>query len=436
MKIEMIDVEPCVKKLVFEVPVERVDEEKEVAYRELSKSVTIPGFRKGHVPKRLLEQKYHKNVMGDVARKLIEEAYREGLEKNSLKPAGEPTVDDVNLEEKKPLTFTATVEIFPNIELVDFSGWTLTRKIKTVPDKEMDDILKHYQQEQSWFEPVVRDVVEEGDYPIIDYSASKEDGTLVEHFAGRNKQIEISSEGMLGDFQAGIIGMKKGEEKEFDVKLPKEFPIADMSDTMIRFKVKVHEIKKKVTPEINNELVKTISKFETVDEFKADLRKQLEKRNREMAENDLYESLIDKLIEENKFDLPKKTVERQAMMISNREEHKLKIQGFKPGEEGRDPEKIHDKHRKSAERILREEVILATFAKDKNLEVTKEDIDRQVASMAKSMKQSVEKVYELIKESGQGLDGLTHHAFREKALNAILENITIEDENIEDLNAK
>lgn len=436
MKFEVIDVEPCVKKISFEVPAERVAEEKLVAYRELSKTVTVPGFRKGHVPQRVLEKKYHKNVMGDVARRLIEEAYREALEQNNLKPAGEPTVDDVNIEEEKPLTFTATVEIFPNIELGDFSGWTLKRKIKSVPDKEIDDILKHYQEEQSWFEPVARDMVEEGDYPMIDYSAAREDGTPVEHFTGQNKQIEVSSEGMLGEFQAGFIGMKKGEEKEFDVKLPKEFPIADMTDANIRFKVKVHEIKQKLTPEIDDELARTISAFDTLDEFKADLKEQLENRNRDMGQNDLHESLIDKLIEENKFDLPVKTVERQAMMISKREEHNLKMRGTKPGEDGHNPGEIHEKHRKNAQRILREEVILATFAKEKNLEVTKEDIDKQVAMMAKSMKQSVEKVYKLIEESGQGYESLTHHAFRDKALAAILENITIEDEIVEDLNAK
>lgn len=431
MKIELQDVEPCVKKIKIEVPVEKVDEEKSAIYREISKTATIPGFRKGRAPRSVLERMYSKSVLGDAAQRIIQAAYREAIEKNDLKPIGDPIVDDISVEDSKPLSFTATVEVFPEVSLKDVSDIKLTRKIHKASDKEIDNVLEQYRERQARFEPVEGRTVEDGDFVFMDYSASH-NGQPVKNFEGKNRQVHVSSENMLAGFHEGVLGVAKGEEKEFEAELPKEFPDPELAGAKVTFHVKVNEIKKKILPDIDDQLAKEVSEFDTLDELKEDIRKKLEERNRSAADNTLRDELLTKLIEDNPIDLAPSLVERQTEAVAERTERNFKSQGIDLRQAGLDDVGIKERSREEAVRMLKEQAIVSAFGKAEGIQVTEADIDAEIEKIANMMGQPVEVTKNQL-SNADSVSGLAHQAFTDKVYAAIMDKITIEDETVEDI---
>ncbi|VAX18484.1 Cell division trigger factor [hydrothermal vent metagenome] len=430
LKIDMQDVEPCVKKLSVEIPIDRVNEEKSALYKKLAKSANVPGFRKGRAPRKVLEKMYAESVMGDAAQRLIQSAYREAIEAKNLQPVGEPMVDDVKMEESEPISFTATVEIFPEVDLKDISGISLTRRTIKVNDTEVDRILENYRERQVRFEPVEDRGIQDGDHAIVDYSATKKDGTPLEHFSGQGKQVSVDKNEMFEDFFNGMCGMTKGEEKEFDAKLPKDVPDPELADSTVKFKVKINEIKQKVLPEVNDDFAREVSDFDSLELFKADLKAQTEKRNKEAANNALRDDLMKKIIEDHPIEISSGMTERQATALANRSKENFKSQGIDPDKMGLDDEKMMEKSRVDAVRMIKEQAILSAFAKTHGIEVTDEDIDKEIEKLATMFNQPKDVTRQQLTAS-KGMEGVATQAFAEKTYGVMLEKITIEDKTVE-----
>ena len=434
MKIDLTEIQPYVKRITVEVPAEKVIEEKASVMGDLAKTVEVPGFRKGHAPRKMVEKMYDKAVLGDVAQRLIDKAYREAITSNNLRPVGDPMVEDVQINENSPLSFTATVEIFPEITVGDISGIKLERKIKKVQDSEIDKVIDRFREQHARMEPVEDRGIEDGDFAFIDYSATK-DGAPVNHFTGTNRQTHISKESMLEGFFNGVAGMKKGEEKEFPATLPKDFPDAELAGSEVVFKVSVNEIKHKVLPEADDELAKEVSEFDTIGELRDSSRKSMEERNKSMAEEDLKEEMLTKLIEANQFTLPPRLLERQTHTMAHQAEERYKSYGLDMSQAGMDHDSLHEKMRGQAERALKEQVILASYGNATGLDVSDEDIDREVEKIAKMFGQSVEETLRQLSQR-HGMEGVYSRAFTEKVYGAMLAKITVEDKYIEGTDEK
>ncbi len=434
MKIELEEIESCVKKISVEVPLERVNEEKAAVFAQLAKDVSVPGFRKGRVPHKILEKRYSKSVLGDAAQRLIQTAYQEAIETNKLQPIGDPMVDDIRIEENEPLSFTATIEVHPEFELADFAGHKMKRKISRVSDAQIDKILAAQRERNARFEPVEDRAVQEGDFPLIDYSATK-DGQPLEMFHGKNKQVHISKDDMLGEVYTQIIGMRKGEEKTFEDTLPKEFPDPELAEARLVFTIRVNEIKSKVLPELDDDFAREISSFDTMDEYRADLKANLEKRNDSTASNNLRDDVMDYLIELNRFDLPPRMVERHTASIADRTEKRFAQQGIDFASSGLDHEKFRDKYKENAIKEIKEQFILAAIAEQEQIKVEEEDMEKEIANIAKLMGQSPESTREQIVRSS-GSQGLYQKVFMDKVYNAILAKMIIEDKYVEENNDK
>lgn len=430
MKIELEDIESCVKKISIEVPLERVNEEKSAIYAEISKTASLPGFRKGKVPRSIIEKRFAKSVLGDAANKVIQDAYREAIESKNLRPVGEPAVDNVKIEENEPISFTATVEVFPEVKLEEIKGLKFERKIRPATDKEIGEVLDNYRERNARFEPVEDRGVDEDDYPMIDYSATK-DGEKIDVLSGSNKQVRIAKEDMLGDVHKNLLGMKKGEEKTFESELPKEFPDPELAGAKVDFTVKVNEIKRKVLPELDDQLAKEVSSFDTLDELKADLKKNIEQRNESMADNDLREEILGKLIELHSIDLPPKLVEANAHSIAERTQRRFAQQGIDMSSSGLDNEKFMDKYREDSVREIKEQAILAAYAEAKGVEVTDEDMYDEIKSLAQMMGQPVDATKQQLEQSN-GLEGLRHKTMTDKVYKAMMSEMTIEDKIVEE----
>ncbi|HEB73497.1 MAG TPA: trigger factor [Nitrospirae bacterium] len=434
MKVELEDIQSCVKKISVEVPLEKVNEEKSVVYEEMAKEVNIPGFRKGKVPRKMLERRFGKSALQNAAQRIIESSYKEAIESNNLRPIGDPMIDDIKIEENEPVSFTATVETFPEIEVEKIDGARFQRKIKKVSDKEIGQIIDNARERQARFEPVEDRAAQEGDYPLIDYAATK-DGEKIEVLSGDNKQVRIKKGDMLEEVQSNVVGMKKGEEKKFDAVLPKEFPDPQLAGEKVEFTVKVNEIKKKTLPEVDDDFVKEISEFDTLDEFKADLKSQLEKRNESMAQNDLREEILTYLIEKNSFDLPPRLVQRHAKGLAKRARQRFESQGIDMGESDFDTDKLKEKFHEDAVRDLKEQALVASFGKAEKIEVSEEELKKEIESLSKMMGQTVDQTTQQLAQSN-GLEGIYQKLFSEKAYGLMMEKLTIEDLYVEESNEK
>lgn len=426
MKIELVDVENCVKKISIEVPKDKVDEEKKAVFAELSRQAHIPGFRKGKVPQKILEKRYGKSALGDAAERLIRDAYREAIEKNSLNPVGDPVIENVNFDDGAPLSFSATVEVLPEVNLKDYDGVPVKKKTRKVSDDDVNRALEQYRENLARLEPVTGRPAADGDFVIIDYKANR-DGKEVSPLTGQARQIYLRQDDMLEGVYAGVRGMSQGEEKTFKAILPKEFPDPELAGADLEFYVKLNEIKAKVLPALDDNLAKEVSEFDTLEGLRESISRGLARRNESMAANGLREDIVSHLIKENSFDLPPRMVERRTALMAERTEKRFRESGVDMAGSEYKREDFMARYREGAEREIREEIILASAARKEKVEVTEADLNHEIADLARMLGQP-EVVVKAKLSQGDGLIGLYQKAVFDKAYQAVSAKMKIEEE--------
>jgi trigger factor len=426
LKIEMSDVQPWVKRIAVEIPAEKVEEEKSAILAEFTKTAQIPGYRKGHAPRKIIERMHASAIKAETGQRVIEKAYKEAIESSKLSIVGEPMFEDVRTEEGQPFSFAVTVELLPQVEAPDVSSIALSKKIKKVTDDDVNTVIDRYREQNSRMEPVDGRGVQEGDYAVIDYSAER-DGAPVGHFHGVNRQVFVTQKSMMEGFYNGILGMKKGESKEYEAALPKDFPDPELAGANVNFKVAVNEIKHKILPAADDQFAKEVSEFDTIAELKADMRAMIEKRNHSTAEHALREELLTKLVEDNPFDIPPRLMDRSAKSMLKNAEANMTSQGFSKEE----IEATHDERRESklkqAERAIREEVILDSIGRADEVKIGDEDMRKELEKIARGLNQTVEETKRQIANS-DGMNGLLNHAYMEKVYALIMAKVKINEE--------
>ena len=429
MKIELEDAGVCVKKISIEVPKDKVEEERKAVFAEMARQAHIPGFRKGKVPHKILEKRFGPSALGDAADRLIRGAYREALEKNNLNPVGDPIIENVHFHEGSPLSFSATVEVLPEVELKDYEGTVLKKKVAQVSEDEVTRALDRYRENMARLEPVLDRPAAEGDFVIMDYRASRE-GKEVAPLTGQGKQVHLVKDDMLEGVYSGIVGMNKGEEKTFTATLPKEFPDPELAGAQLEFYAKVNEIKAKILPALDDNLAKDVSEFDTLDGLKDSIRRGIIRRNESMAENALREEVVSHLIKENPFGLPPRMVERRTSAIAERTEKRFRDSGVAMDGSHYNRDAFMPRFQESAEREIREEIVLASAARKEKVEVTEADINHEIGELARILGQPEDMLKARLAQ-GDGLIGLYQKAVFDKAYQAVLGKMKIEEEQVE-----
>jgi len=309
LKVEIEEIQPCVKKFSIEIPETAVARQSEMAFKDVRKNARVQGFRKGRVPKEILKKMYGKSVLHDVGRQLINDGMDQVLTENGINVFGQPAIEDIKIEEGKPISFTAMVETMPKISIPAYSEWSFTREIRKVDDKDIDAFIKHMREMKAEMAPAEDRPVKRDDYVFLDFAGTI-DGKEVESLTGKNQQLAVKDDekALLADFNRKLIGMKKNEEAEFTAKLPKQYPEPALAEKEVFFKVKINTIKEKKLPDFTDEFVAAETSFKTVEEFRLKIRESEEKRAHNEAGNKLRESIMEKLKAEIKFDLPPKMI--------------------------------------------------------------------------------------------------------------------------------
>ena len=407
-------------KLTFNIEAEKFEEAMKKVYAKTAKYFNIPGFRKGKAPMQLVERQYGSAIFyEDAFNELVPDLYDEAIRENKVEAVSRPNIDIVQMEKGKELIFTATVETKPEVELGKYKGIEIKKVEYTTSDKDVEHELGHMAERNARLVTVEDRPVEKGDITVIDFEGSI-DGVAFEGGKAENHELEIGSNTFIPGFEDQIIGMKIDEEKDVKVKFPDDYFSKDLAGKDAVFKVKLHEIRKKELPKMDDEFAKDVSEFDTLDELKNSIKEKLDVENERRAKNETEDEAIKVVCENAKIDIPNGMIETEIDNMVKDLENRLSYQGLNLTQYlqimGRKEEDIRNDYKEQAERNIRVSLVLEAIAKEEKIEVTPDELNDELKEMAEQYRMEVEK----LSEDEQLKEYVTESIKREKAIELIV----------------
>lgn len=412
----------------FEITVEAAKFEEAIkkVYFKSAKYFNIPGFRKGKAPMQIVEKYYGKEIFyEDAFNEVASEALEEAVTENKIDVVSRPDIDVTQIEKGKDLIFTAVMQTKPEAKVSKYKGIEIKKVEYNVTDEDIEHELHHMQEHNSRLISIEDRPVESGDTATIDFEGSV-DGVPFEGGKAEKYDLEIGSNTFIPGFEDQVIGMKIDEEKDVKVKFPEEYFSKELAGKDAVFKVKVHEIKKKELPELDDEFAKDVSEFDTLKELKADIKAKQEKQNEERAKYETQDAVIKALCEKTKVDIPSGMIEMEIDNMLKEFEQRLSYQGLKLEQYfqmmGKTEEEIRKEYEPQAIEGIKSRLALEAVIKAEKIEATDKDIDEKMKEMAKNY--GKENDEEFLKNENvrnyikQGIES-------EKAINFLVENAKI-----------
>lgn len=422
MIIDIEEIGPCTKQLKIEVPQEVYTREEDKAYRELSKKAKIPGFRKGKVPRKYLQKMHYDLIKKDVLNKIIPESYYKAVEEKGLIPIGKPRLENIHHEKDSPLTFTATIDILPPLEVKNYEGLEFTKNIARITDEDVEKELNYYKESFATYEAISDRAVKEGDLVIIDYDGIMNDKPMpgVEF---KSFPLVIGSNSLIEGLEKGIIGMNKNEEKDISLVYPSDFANKEFAGKEAIFRVKVNEIKLKKTSEINDKFIKDeMGKNMTLKELKEEIRQNQGKREKLTADSKLSRDIVDKLIELNPLEIPQTLVEDQINYMVDDFKQKMRLRGIKDEELQSD----RGKFRKDAIRIIKGTLIQQKISEMEKIELDDKEIEEALTEISGERKIAKEKL-KISMQKDDSYKNFLDELKRRKVMNVIQSKLKIKE---------
>jgi trigger factor len=396
--IKVEEISPIKKKIFFEIPWEEVRKELDAAYRTVGKKARIKGFRPGKTPRHILETYYREDAEGEAVSNLVQRSFEEAMQANNLLPVARPQIEQTGIETEKSFVYSATVEVEPVIEPNGYTGLELEKNDPGVSDNQVDARLEELRNMYSSLKDVEDDrIVQNGDFLLIDFEG-RLGGEVRKELTEKGFRIEVGSKRLVPGFEDALVGLKKGESKEFTVKFPDDYHVKEFAGKDITFSVTVQDIKVKVLPELDEHFVKIFNKYENLEALKADLRKSLEEENAARVKSNLQKAIQDKLLEQNPFEVPEAYVERQIFNMMVEYQRRMVMNGMDADSAAKVAANLHDQFRDEAARIVRSGLLLNKIAEKETLSVDDGEIDDRIRETAsrygrdfESMKESYEK---------------------------------------------
>jgi trigger factor len=359
MKVSVESVSSVKKIMNVEIPEETVVRELNDAYKKLKKTAKIKGFRPGKAPRSVLEQLFKKDVHNDVSSKLIQDSFIEALKQADLDIVAKPEIDPPGLDEKGPYSYAVTVEIKPKIDDIDFKNLPLKKNLYHATDEEMDAQLKMLQKNLAKQNPISEDRgARETDFVLIDYEGFKDGKPFAETQKTENHAMKVGEGHILKEFDDQLVGMKTGDTREIKVKFPEDYHNAKLANQEIIFQVTLHEIREEVLPEIDDEFAKNFGQYETLDNLKEAITKNLDEGYAKRAEQEMNEQIFKNLISKTEFELPDSMVDYELERIIEEVERTLAYHNKSMEDQGLSREILLEKHRELAEKKVRRHLIL------------------------------------------------------------------------------
>jgi trigger factor len=428
MNFSVKDVSSVKKVLEVELPAEKITQELDKAYRELKKKAKIKGFRPGKAPRSTLERIYNKDVSADVAGKLIQESLFEAIKESHLKIVGSPQVDPPDLVAGQPYTYEATVEINPEIDDVDFKGIELKKNIYRVQDAEIEVQLKAIQKNLT-----ERKKIEEarearkGDFLLLDYEGFIDGEPFDALPKTENFTLKVGDAAIAEQFDSQLVGLMPGAERSFEVTFPEDYDDENLANRTVTFQVKLHEIREEILPDIDDELAKKLGNFQSLDEVRQEITKNLETGYAKRVEQELNEQVFQSLIEKCAFELPDIMVQQELEGIISEAEMSFKMRDLSMEEMGLTREKLAENYRETAEKQVRRHLILSKIISQEKLTLTDEELEKGFEQMAASYQRPVAEIKSYYDAKQDKLAYFKHTLLEKEALKLIIDSSQIKE---------
>ena len=388
-------------KLVIETTAEEFEAGLNTAFNKNKNKISVPGFRKGKAPRKMVEKLYGAEIFyEDAANAIIPDAYAKAADESELEIVSQPKIDVVQIEAGKPFIFEATVAVKPEVELGQYKGVEVAKCDTDVTDADVEEELKKAQDKNSRIVTVEDRAVKDGDMTTIDFEGFV-DGEAFEGGKGEDYPLTIGSHSFIDNFEEQIIGMNIGDEKEINVTFPEEYHAEELKGKPAMFKVKVKEIKEKVLPELDDDFAQDVSDFDTLAEYKEDLKKNITVRKENEAKAKKEDEAIAKIIETSKMDIPEAMINTQVNRMLEDFAQRLQSQGLSVEQYfqyGVTAEKIIEDMKPQAVKNIQSRLVLEAIVKAENIEVSDEEFEAELNKMAEQYKMEIEKIKEFMGE--------------------------------------
>ena len=407
------------REISVEVPADEVARETEVIIQKYQKVARLPGFRAGHVPASIIKQRFGEEVKSDVVEALVPKYFRREAEKQGLMPVSQPRVTDLHIHDSEPLRFKASFEVMPEIPVEGYKELRTDKPEIAVNDEEVEQALDNVREQHATFTSVEGRPLADGDFAQASLNGRPKDAQAAKD---RNPVrmdevlVEIGGKNTMPEFTEHLRGASAGEERTFEVNYPQDASDKRLAGKTFSYTVKIHAIKQKSLPELNDEFAKELGEFTSMDAVKKQIRESLEAEKRHTAEHEAKDKLVAELVKRNEFEVPESLVERQIDLRLERGLRALAAQGMKMEDMKKmDLPRLRVGQREQALQDVKSSLLLERIAELEKITVSDDELNQEVEALAKQTKQTPEAVRARLTQDG-GLDRIRNRIRSEKTL--------------------
>lgn len=424
MSVQVETLENNMAKLTVEVTSDRLEKALDAAYNKQKKNISVPGFRKGKVPRAMVEKMYGVEVFyEDAANILLQETYPEAFDESGLDIVSQPSIEIVQLEKGKAFIYTAEVAVKPEVTLGKYKGVTVTKIDVSVSDEEIDAEIERQRNNNARTVTVDRPV-ETGDTAIIDFEGFV-DGVAFDGGKGEDYDLQIGSHSFIDTFEDQLVGKSKGEDVDVNVTFPEDYQAKELAGKPALFKVKIKEIKTKELPELDDEFAQDVSECDTLAAYKEEVSKTLTERKEADARRAKEEEAINKIIDASKMDIPEAMIDNQVNTMINEFANNMMQQGLSLDQymqfTGMTMDKFKEQVRPDALKRIQSSLVLEQIAKDENIEVSDEDVEAEIEKMAASYGMDVEQLKGYVQDAEK--ESMRKDIAVQKAVEFVMDNV-------------
>lgn len=429
MSVQVENLEKNMVKLTIEVSAEELEKAIQAAYLKEKSRISLPGFRKGKVPRAMIEKMYGVEIFfEDAANMLITQEYPKAVDESGTDVVSRPEIDIAQLEKGKPFIFTAEVAVRPEVTLGEYKGISVTKIDTTVSEEELNAEIDKERKSNARTITVEDRAIEEGDIAVIDFEGFT-DGVAFEGGKGENHSLVIGSHSFIEGFEEQLVGRKTGEELDVNVTFPEEYHAQELAGKPAVFKVKINEIKMEEMPELDDEFAQDVSEFDTLAEYKESVEKTLVERKQEEGKRAQEIEAVDSIVEASQMEIPDVMIETQAQSMVEDFANRISQQGLSMEQymqfSGTTMEQMLEQTKPEALKRIQSSLVLEEIAKKEDIQVTEEDIDAELDKMAKMYGMEADQLKEFMGESEK--ESMKVELAVQKAVALIMEHVVEKD---------
>lgn len=410
MSVQVEKLEKNMAKLTIEVSSEEFENAIAKAYKKNKNKISMPGFRKGKAPRAMIEKMYGKGIFyEDAANSIIPDAYADAAKESELEIVAQPEIDVTQIESGKPFIFTATVALKPEVTLGEYKGIEVEKKEVEVTDEEVEAEINKVRESNARMLDIDDRATQDGDTVLIDFDGYV-DGKQFEGGKADDYSLVLGSHSFIDNFEEQLVGKNIGDDVEVNVTFPENYQAEELQGKPAVFKVKIKEIKVKELPELDDDFAQDVSNFDTIAEYKEDLKKKLTENKEEALKREREEAVIGKIIENAQMDIPEQMVDAQTRQMTQEFAQRLSLQGLSIDQymqfTGLTPQKMIEELKPQALKRIQSRLVLEAVVAAENIETTEEELDKEIENMASMYQMEVDKLKEVIGEEEKKQIGL------------------------------